>query len=182
MTVEAGISRVCHTTGLDSTTWEHTFITTELQLSPSGPNVLISGDAAKGPAGLPPSRALGVLLIEDDEEIVSSLSEALREDELEVASASNGREALQMLRDGLRPTAIVLDLMMPVMDGWDFRQEQLRDPALKDIPVVVITATGFSENTVRMQLGKVALLPKPVPYLDLLAFLGRACDPSSPVA
>ena len=123
-----------------------------------------------------------MLLIEDDEEIVSSLSEALRGDEVEVAAASNGREALQMLRDGLRPSAIVLDLMMPVMDGWDFRNEQLRDPTLKDIPVVVITATGFSEGTVRMQLGKVALLPKPVPYLDLLAFIGRAGAPPSPVA
>ena len=127
-------------------------------------------------------KAAGVLLVEDDEEIVSSLSEALREDELEVAAASNGREALRMLRDGLRPSAIILDLMMPVMDGWDFRHEQLRDPTLKDIPVVVITATGFSDNTVRMQLGEVALLPKPVPYLDLLAFIGRASGPPAPVA
>jgi CheY-like chemotaxis protein len=101
---------------------------------------------------------------------------------LEVAAASNGREALRMLRDGLRPSAIILDLMMPVMDGWDFRHEQLRDPTLKDIPVVVITATGFSDNTVRMQLGEVALLPKPVPYLDLLAFIGRASGPPAPVA
>jgi CheY-like chemotaxis protein len=114
-----------------------------------------------------------VLLVEDDAAIASSLGEALEEEGLKVAIAANGREALEILRGGLRPLAIVLDLMMPVMDGWDFRGEQLRDPALKDIPVVVITATGFSPETIRMQFGKVGMLPKPVPYLDLLEMIGH---------
>ena len=117
---------------------------------------------------------------QDDDAIASSLAEALREEGLKVATAANGREALQILRSGLRPSAIVLDLMMPVMDGWDFRVEQLRDPTLKDIPVVVITATGFSPETIRMQFGKVGLLQKPVPYLDLLHLLGHPVGPSSP--
>jgi len=121
-----------------------------------------------------------VLLVEDDAAIASSLAEALEEEGVKVATAANGREALQMLRGGLRPSAIVLDLMMPVMDGWDFRDAQLRDPALKDIPVVVVTATGFSAETIRMQFGKVGMLPKPVPYLDLLDMLGHPVGRPAP--
>ena len=87
-----------------------------------------------------------------------------------------------MLRNGLRPSVILLDLMMPVMDGWDFRHEQLHDPTLKDIPVIVVTATGFSADTIRGQFGNVDVLPKPVPYFDLLGFIDRAGSPGSPAA
>jgi CheY-like chemotaxis protein len=127
-----------------------------------------------------PSRR--VLIVEDDPAICSSISEALREEGFDVATAAHGRAALELLRTAPRPSAIVLDLMMPVMDGWDFRHEQLRDPALKDIPVVVVTAAGFSVDTVRTQFGNVALISKPVPYLDLLEALGRACTPAPPRA
>lgn len=72
------------------------------------------------------------------------------------------------------PTAILLDLMMPVMDGWDFRQEQCSDPALREIPVVVITASGFSASTARMQLGKVEVLAKPIQRTELFHALARA--------
>jgi CheY-like chemotaxis protein len=120
------------------------------------------------------TKAVAVLLVEDDAAIVSALAEALRAQDMAVATAGNGHEALQMLRNGLRPSVIVLDLMMPVMDGWDFRHEQLHDPALRDIPVVVVTATGFSADTIRAQFGDVDMLPKPVPYPDLLALLGRS--------
>jgi CheY-like chemotaxis protein len=92
------------------------------------------------------------------------------------------REALELLRGGLRPSSILLDLMMPVMDGWDFRQEQLADPALKDIPVVLITAAGFSRETIQAQLGDVHLLPKPVPCPALLEILGRARAQTSSAA
>jgi CheY-like chemotaxis protein len=120
------------------------------------------------------------LLVEDDAAIVTPLVEALREEGLDVAIAENGREALDLLRGGLRPFVIILDLMMPVMDGWDFRYEQLSDPALRDIPVVVITATGFSAETIRAQFGNVDLLSKPVPYPELLDLLGRARGTGSP--
>ncbi len=72
--------------------------------------------------------------------------------------------------------------MMPVMDGWDFRQEQLADPALRDIPVLIVTATGFSAETVRAQFGEVELLSKPVPWGDLLEILERVCPPISSAA
>jgi CheY-like chemotaxis protein len=126
-------------------------------------------------------RTVAALLVEDDAAMAASLRDALRQDGLEIATAANGREALDLLRSGLRPSAIILDLLMPVMDGWDFRQEQRRDPALKDIPVVV-TATGFSAETIRAQFGDVDLLPKPVPYSDLLARLGHASNARSSAA
>lgn len=115
-----------------------------------------------------------ILLVEDDDAIRESLAEGLRESGLEVAVAEHGREALDLLRTGPLPSAIVLDLMLPVMDGWDFRHEQLRDPSLRDIPVVVVTATGFSASTIRMQLGDVQVIAKPVRQLELLELLKRA--------
>lgn len=113
-----------------------------------------------------------MLLIEDDEEIVSSLSEALRGDEVEVAAASNGREALQMLRDGLRPSAIVLDLMMPVMDGWQFRKQQVLDAQLADIPVIVVSAAG-KERIAGIDAD--GYLSKPVDLEQLLAQVNQYC-------
>src|SRR4051812_11197383 len=99
-----------------------------------------------------------LLLVEDDKAIRESLGEALRDHGFDVATAANGCEALGLLRSTPRPAAILLDLMMPVMDGWDFRQEQLADSVLRDVPVVVVTATGFSEETIRLQFGDVEVL------------------------
>jgi CheY-like chemotaxis protein len=121
-----------------------------------------------------------VLIVEDDDAICSSLGEALEEEGFDVETAANGRDALELLRTGKTPSAIVLDLMMPVMDGWDFRHEQLRDPALRDIPIVVVTAAGFSNGSIRMQFGDVTLIPKPVSFFDLLAAVRAACSPTSP--
>lgn len=118
-----------------------------------------------------------VLLVEDDLPIRDSLGEALTEEGFDVSTAGNGAEALERLRSGRRPSVIVLDLMMPVMDGWDFRQQQLGDPALRDIPVVVVSAVGFSGEKIRLQFGDVAVFSKPVAYLDLLVVLRRACQP-----
>jgi CheY-like chemotaxis protein len=114
--------------------------------------------------------------VEDDEAIRASLGEGLRENGLTVALAEHGQEALELLRTEPLPSAIVLDLMLPVMDGWDFRHEQLSDPALRDIPVVVITATGFSASTIRKQLGDVEVIAKPVRQLELINLLNRACS------
>ena len=99
-----------------------------------------------------------------------------------VATAANGREALERLRSGLCPAAIVLDLMMPVMDGWQFRQEQLDDPDLRKIPVVVVSAMGFRLDEVRAQLGDVELVAKPVHWGRLLEALRPICRSASSAA
>jgi CheY-like chemotaxis protein len=70
----------------------------------------------------------------------------LRYEGYSVAAAANGREAIDHLRERGRPCVILLDLMMPIMDGWQFRAEQLRDPGLAPIPVIVISAGADIER------------------------------------
>ena len=87
----------------------------------------------------------------------------------DVATAANGQEALDQLRSGPGlPSLILLDLMMPVMDGWQFRDEQKQDPALSAIPVVVVSADGRVDEKASA-LGAAAYLRKPVEIEDLLA-------------
>ena len=121
-------------------------------------------------------------MVEDDPAIRAALTDALEDEGYDVETAANGRLALERLRTGPLPSAIVLDLMMPVMDGWDFRHAQLQDPRLRSIPVVVVTAAGFSIETVRTQFGDVALVPKPVEFFDLVSALERACGRAPPTA
>lgn len=82
-----------------------------------------------------------VLVIEDERDIREALAEALEYEGYEVAVAANGREALRSLDRGPIPDVILLDLVMPEMSGWEFRQVQVRDPALAGIPVVVVSAS-----------------------------------------
>jgi CheY-like chemotaxis protein len=84
-----------------------------------------------------------ILIVEDDRDIRDSLSEILVSEGYSVERASNGQEGLDLLRRGLRPNLILLDLMMPVKDGYEFRAEQLTEPAeIANIPLVVMSADG----------------------------------------
>lgn len=114
-----------------------------------------------------------VLLVDDDFAILDGVSDFLEDAGYRVASASNGIDALNQLRSGVRVDAIVLDVMMPMMDGWDFRAEQLADPSLRDIPVVVISACGFARETLLHQFKAYEVLHKP---LDLDGFLKALRD------
>src|SRR5574340_1100683 len=102
-----------------------------------------------------------VLLVEDDAAIRDALRELLEAEGFVVQGAANGREALARLRaGGHRPRLILLDLMMPVMDGWEFRQAQRGDPALARIPVVVLTAADGAEDLIA-DMKVAACLSKP---------------------
>jgi CheY-like chemotaxis protein len=126
---------------------------------------------------LPPIGAAGtILLVDDDFAILDGVSEFLDGEGYSVVSASNGVDALNQLRGGLRVDAIVLDVMMPTMDGWDFRAEQLADPCLRDIPVVVISACGFARETLQHQFDASHVLPKPLDLGGFLRALQTACD------
>jgi CheY-like chemotaxis protein len=81
-----------------------------------------------------------VLLVEDDGDLRASLFELLCDEGYEIATAANGLEALEQLRGPWRPAVIVLDLLMPVMDGWQFRTVQMADPDLNRIPVILLSA------------------------------------------
>jgi CheY-like chemotaxis protein len=83
-----------------------------------------------------------VLVVEDDQDLRDALRDALVLEGYRVVGVANGAEALRHLEAGSRPCLILLDLMMPVMDGWEFRRNVLANPTLADIPVVVMTAAG----------------------------------------
>jgi CheY-like chemotaxis protein len=85
-----------------------------------------------------------ILVIDDDESIRETIGSILTDEGYEVIDG-DGIEALDKLRRGLRPAFILLDLMMPEMDGWEFRAQQLHDPELALIPVVVISGDGHAE-------------------------------------
>jgi CheY-like chemotaxis protein len=81
-----------------------------------------------------------VLVVDDDEAVRTVVEETLRSDGHEVACANDGRMALTRLRCGEVPALMLLDLMMPGMNGWQLLDEMRRDPALESLPVIVLTA------------------------------------------
>src|SRR5690349_23695253 len=87
-----------------------------------------------------------VLVVEDDFDLRDALVPILEYEGHRVVSAANGKEALERLRTMPPPSLILLDLMMPVMDGEQFRAQQLRDPALASIPVVIVSAHASAEE------------------------------------
>jgi CheY-like chemotaxis protein len=104
-----------------------------------------------------------VLVVDDDAAWREVVVELLALDGVEAVGAGNGLEALRRLRrERLRPDAIVLDLSMPVLSGWQFRDEQLRDPTLRDIPVVVCSGDDLGRT------GADRYLRKPCSPDDLL--------------
>jgi CheY-like chemotaxis protein len=114
-----------------------------------------------------------ILVIEDEVPIREFLVEVLEEEGYPVQSASNGREALAVLQAVPDlPKLILLDLMMPVMDGWTFRKEQLQDPALMGVPVVVLSA-AYELHRQAAILKVTSYLEKPVDLTNLLTTVAR---------
>ena len=122
-----------------------------------------------------------VMVVEDDAAIRESISEVLADNEYASIEVANGKEAFERLRAGpTKPCVILLDIMMPEMDGWQFRALQRQDPELKMIPVVVLTAhTDIAEVEKGMQPN--ACLRKPVQLDNLMAILERFCRRTSDV-
>ena len=118
-------------------------------------------------------RCRSALVIEDDEDTRDVLIMLLTVLGLEVREARNGQEALETLK-AWRPDLIVLDLMMPVMNGWAFRSEQKRMPEARDIPVIVLSARQppFRPED---ELDVAELLPKPFELDTFLSAVARHC-------
>ncbi len=108
-----------------------------------------------------------VLLVEDDEDIRSSISEVLADEGFQVVAASDGNDALRYLRSTTElPRVILLDLMMPVMDGWAFRAAQLADARLATIPVVILSAaTDVPRHAAQLHVDEFLVKPLDVPQL-----------------
>lgn len=122
-----------------------------------------------------------VMVIEDDADIRQGIEDALLFEGYRVRSAANGREALEMLKNApkpWRPCFILLDLMMPVMNGWEFLLLAKADPELADIPVMVCSAIADRAT----YPGVVDYLKKPINLDELLAAVARHCDRENPGA
>lgn len=115
-----------------------------------------------------------VMVVDDDREIRDVLRRLLQFEGYEVASAANGREAMASLRRAGDSCLILLDLMMPVMNGWEFLTEQRQDPELASIPVVVISAIGNAREKAA-SLEAADYLDKPLDYDELLEAVNRHC-------
>ncbi len=122
----------------------------------------------------PPAAKGLILVVDDDEDFRASLTEALELEGYDVAEAINGKQALEWLSHGERPCAVLLDLWMPAMDGWQFRLA-LEERGYGDLAVLVMTAA----RTQDARLLRVAqVLEKPFTMPQLLAALERHAAPA----
>ncbi|MBA3460338.1 MAG: response regulator [Deltaproteobacteria bacterium] len=119
-----------------------------------------------------PPRDVAVLLIDDDADTRDLLAEVLEQSGYSVATACDGLEGLAALHV-IRPSMILLDIEMPVMNGAQFREAQRRDPELIKIPTVVMT--GSKEEPI-LDVGVVVALIKPFPTKVLLPLVARFCE------
>jgi CheY-like chemotaxis protein len=115
-----------------------------------------------------------ILIVDDDAATRTAVTLVLEGTGYRVASASDGREALDCLERMEPPDLILLDLMMPRMDGWEFREHQWRSSALASIPVVILSAAG-DVPLHAAALRAVGCLEKPVEFEKLLATIRRHC-------
>lgn len=116
-----------------------------------------------------------VLVVDDDKKICGLISAALAEKGWRTAVAHNGKEALDYLkRTDSPPDLILLDLMMPEMNGWEFRKAQQEDPELAKIPVAIITGVDSADGKTG-GLGAVDVLHKPSRIEKLTSLVSRFC-------
>lgn len=115
----------------------------------------------------------GVLVVEDDPDIQSTLATALQMAGYTVTLAGDGAEAMRHMHAAL-PCLVLLDLVMPVMNGWEFRTAQQQDPTLAAVPVVVISAGGRVRQKAAT-LGAAGFLKKPIDLDALLDVVQRHC-------
>jgi CheY-like chemotaxis protein len=108
-----------------------------------------------------------ILVVEDDPDIRDLEVTVLEDLGYSVAAAMNGAEALDYLRESARPCLIMLDLMMPVMDGFEFVRERLKDADIAQIPIVIVSALSREDARIS-DAGVVAHITKPHD-IDLLA-------------
>lgn len=123
-------------------------------------------------------RCQNLLIVEDDADIRETLEEALKAEGFRVSTAANGKEALELLTrtpDSWKPCFILLDLMMPVMNGWEFLLIQQNDPKLRDIPIMVCSAVAERSKLPHI----VSYIQKPIDLDLLISHIRKHCDHDS---
>ena len=119
--------------------------------------------------------AAPILVVDDNDDVRTVLCALLQSDGYKTVAAANGHEALRLLRTSeVAPCLILLDLMMPRLDGWDFRAEQIRDVRLASIPVIILSAHPLADSAKHQ--GAAAVLRKPMVPDELLALVARHCS------
>jgi CheY-like chemotaxis protein len=111
------------------------------------------------------------MIVDDDEEIRETLADLLSQEGYEVVEAGDGVRALDRLRTEAKPDVILLDLMMPNMNGWELHQELQQDGSLAAIPVVVMTAAGHGTNLSDVR----EILHKPFSLEVVLDVIAKLC-------
>ena len=130
-----------------------------------------SRDAPDAPEASP--RRCLVAIIEDDSEFRAMLRELLEEERYRVIAMANGAEALEMLRGDSMPDVILLDVSMPIMDGFDFLRHRNADPRLSTVPVVLVTNAKPHE---RPTVGVSDVVRKPIDIDEILFAIKRYCS------
>jgi CheY-like chemotaxis protein len=115
-----------------------------------------------------------VFVVEDDPDTREMIGRFLELEGFSVGFAANGKQALDQLGAGAAACVILLDLMMPVMDGWEFRRQQIRQARLAQIPVIVLSAAGRDRIE---QIKADHYLTKPLDLEELLQTVTRFCRP-----
>ncbi|HKC23797.1 MAG TPA: response regulator [Thermoanaerobaculia bacterium] len=118
--------------------------------------------------------AVDILLVEDEQDARRAFSEILGLEGYSVAGARNGEAALAMLREGTRPALILLDLNMPVLDGWGFLREIEQDASLAQVPIAFISGTGLPQS-VPTRKHDAGFFKKPVDMPRLLRMVRSYC-------
>jgi CheY-like chemotaxis protein len=122
-----------------------------------------------------------VLLIDDNDDLREAFVMLTAAMNLDAVACGSGREGLDVLRNGLRPCLILLDLAMPDMDGFAFRRQQLQDPELADIPTAVVSGASTFLQPQASGLGLTTLLTKPVQIDELLRLFADHCGTEPPL-
>jgi CheY-like chemotaxis protein len=138
---------------------------------------LLSATPPSGGSAVPDRPEL--LLVDDDDELRELLAQTLQECGFSVVTAANGKEALDRLRSAVLPAAVLLDLNMPIMNGWQFCAAKKADDTLKALPVIVMSAAAKTDPASPYFLDVDEVVPKPVEIDELLAAIGRLLDRSS---
>jgi len=133
---------------------------------------LVTPAATTLPTPTPPT-LIDVLLAEDDGDLRDALTDTLEDAGYTTAPFANGQEALEWLQGTTRlPSLVLIDMRMPVMDGWQFRQRQLEDPAIARVPVVMLSALSDIAESVGVEH-----LKKPIQVSALLVVVAQHCGP-----
>lgn len=120
-----------------------------------------------------------ILLVDDDRASRDALFVFLGAAGYSVLTADNGRQALDLLEHGIRPRLVILDLRLPQISGWDVLEHIRSDVAMRQIPVIVCTATPAQDGLIRRRITADAILQKPISLDELLSTMVRIVGPGA---